>query len=104
MAGGAGVTSRKETFSMVTAETLCCGTPIVGFKAGAPEIIALKDYSEFVEHGNIEMLYSAAKRMLERNTDSTQIAEQAKIYSKETMTKKYIDIYKEFIEKNKTFC
>ena len=95
------LTSRKETFSMVTAETLCCGTPVVGFKAGAPEIIALEDYSEFVEHGNIDMLYSAAKRMLEQNTDSTQIAEQAKIYSKETMTKNYMEIYRELLDNNR---
>ena len=95
------LTSRKETFSMVTAETLCCGTPVVGFKAGAPEIIALEDYSEFVEHGNIDMLYSAVKRMLERNTDGTQIAEQAKVYSKETMTKNYMEIYRELLDNNR---
>ena len=33
------LTSRKETFSMVTVESLCCGTPVVGFRAGGPEQI-----------------------------------------------------------------
>lgn len=28
------LTSKKETFSMIVAESLCCGTPVVGFKAG----------------------------------------------------------------------
>ena len=35
------LTSEKETFSMVCAESLCCGTPVVGFQAGAPEGISL---------------------------------------------------------------
>jgi glycosyltransferase involved in cell wall biosynthesis len=29
------LTSKRETFSMVCAESFCCGTPVVGFKAGA---------------------------------------------------------------------
>ena len=43
------LTSVKETFSMVTVESLCCGTPVVGFQAGGPENIALPAYSTFVE-------------------------------------------------------
>jgi glycosyltransferase involved in cell wall biosynthesis len=34
------LTSKKETFSMVTVESLCCGTPVVGSAVGGiPEII-----------------------------------------------------------------
>lgn len=43
---------------MVTAESLCCGTPVVGFKAGAPEQIAIKEFSEFVEYGDLNSLYN----------------------------------------------
>lgn len=45
------LTSQFETFSMVCAESLCSGTPVVGFKAGAPEQISIQQYSEFVEYG-----------------------------------------------------
>lgn len=48
--------SKRETFSMVTAESLCCGTPVVGFEAGGPESIALADYSRFVEYGDIHKI------------------------------------------------
>ena len=41
---------------MVTAESLCCGTPVVGFKAGAPEQIAIKEFSEFVEYGDLNFI------------------------------------------------
>jgi len=43
--------SKKETFSMICAESLACGTPVVGFKAGAPETISLQEFSTFVEYG-----------------------------------------------------
>ena len=32
------ITSFHETFSMVVAESLSCGTPIVGFKAGGQSL------------------------------------------------------------------
>ena len=31
--------SQKETYSLTCAEALCCGTPIVGFRCGAPETV-----------------------------------------------------------------
>lgn len=50
------LTSTKETFGMACAESLCCGTPVVAFKAGGTESIALKEYSEFTEYGDVEAL------------------------------------------------
>ena len=42
--------SKAETFSMPVAESLCCGTPVVGFKAGGPEQIALPEEAiEYVD-------------------------------------------------------
>lgn len=88
------LTSKKETFSMICAESLCCGTPIVGFKAGAPEQISLPEYSEFVEYGNIEKLYGSVHKMLEKSLNKSEIFKIAKeTYSKETMSKKYKKLY-----------
>lgn len=91
------LTSERETFSMVTAESLCCGTPVVGFKAGAPEQIALKEYSEFVDYGNLDELENAVRRWLqkEKSTDIEYAAK--KCYAKEIMLKNYIQVYKEMI-------
>lgn len=71
------LTSERETFSMVTAESLCCGTPVVGFKAGAPEQIALKEYSEFVDYGNLDKLEKAVRRWLQKEK-RTDIEDAAK--------------------------
>lgn len=88
------LTSKKETFSMTTAESLCCGTPVVGFKAGAPEQIAIKKYSSFVEHGNIDKLYKEVIKFLNIKKDIKLEKIAKDKYSKENMINKYIEIYK----------
>lgn len=46
--------SKRETYSMTCAEALCCGTPVVGFKCGAPETVFKEPYSKFVEYGDVD--------------------------------------------------
>jgi putative colanic acid biosynthesis glycosyltransferase len=91
------LTSEVETFSMVTAESLSCGTPVVGFKCGGPEEIALKEYSIFVEYGNIISLIEAIERSIiihDKSINSEKISELAKlVYDKKKMIKKYIENY-----------
>lgn len=88
------LTSKKETFSMVCAESLCCGTPIVGFLAGAPETITIKEYSKFVEQGNIDEIIKAINEYLHKEWDRKKIEYQARNkYSKKTMYDKYYKIY-----------
>ena len=86
--------SKKETFSMPVAESLCCGTTVVGFKAGGPEEITINEYSEFVDYGDIDKLEKAVREFLDKQFDLKEICEKAiEKYSKETMAKGYIDIY-----------
>lgn len=88
------LTSRRETFSMICAESLCCGTPIVGFKAGGPESIAIKDYSNFVEQGDVDSLRDAVLCYLQKEFDCAEIAKRAQvIYSKEAMVNGYLKAY-----------
>ncbi len=90
------ITSKRETFSMPTAESLCCGTPVVGFLAGGPESIALPAHSRFVEYGDVDSLYCAAKEMLAAKNDKAKISKEAKkIYARQQMLFGYMNLYTE---------
>lgn len=88
------LTSYRESFSMVTAESLCCGTPVVGFKAGAPETITIPEYSEFVGYGDIERLQSETNKLIIRGIDKIELSKQALLkYNAEKMYQEYKEYY-----------
>jgi glycosyltransferase involved in cell wall biosynthesis len=90
------IASKKETFSMIVAESLCCGTPVLGFKAGAPEQIALPQYSSFSKYGDIDALIKNVIDILGNNKNSDEIYQAAEQkYSKEVMAFDYIKVYME---------
>ncbi len=90
------ITSKRETYGMTVSESLMCGTPVVGFKAGAPESFALKDYSCFVDYGDIDALYDAIKLFLNKKINKDELSKIAiSNYSMEKMVVDYVNIYKE---------
>lgn len=93
------ITSRQETFSMPVAESLCCGTPLVGFCAGGPESVALADYSSFVPFGNSQYLVDEIRCCwLYRKTPelAEEIAKAAKLhFDRSEMAAQYMSVYEE---------
>ena len=88
------VLSKKETFSMPVAESLSCGTPVVGFKCGGAESIGLLNYSLFVNYGDIDGLKSAIDTVLKRPVNYKAIIEEAyEKYSASKMWSNYNKLY-----------
>ena len=93
------LTSKRETFSMIVAESLCCGTPVVGFNAGAPEQITIPEFSYFSEFGNVDLLTKNIKTMLNRKIDKDYLANIAHDkYDLSHMCSQYLEIYKRMIK------
>lgn len=93
------LTSKKETFSMVVAESLCCGTPVIGFEAGAPEMITIKEFSRFIPYGEIDSLFNELRESLDntiadKNTISYFAHEK---YGNDKMMKNYQAVYDEIL-------
>jgi putative colanic acid biosynthesis glycosyltransferase len=96
------ITSSRETYSMPVCESLCCGTPVVGFYSGGPESIALPEFSEFVEYGSLDKLEAAVDNWIDfKVSNSKFISEKScNIYSKEKMCASYIKTYIDLIDQN----
>ena len=92
------LTSKRETFSMICAESFACGTPVVGFKAGAPEQISIPKYSEFVESEDIDALENVIRNWIDKkeNIENMIVKKAREYYSKEKMCNQYIQLYDSF--------
>lgn len=86
--------SRKETFSLVAAESIACGTPVLGFESGATKEV-LGQNGILIEYGNIEkiikILLDFDKNDLPKIVDESDTLR----FTKKEMFKKYFEIYME---------
>lgn len=91
------MTSKKETFGLTCVESMCCGTPVVGFENGGTESIALSNYSCFVKYGEMEALISVVLewRSNKKHMCGSLSQEATKLYSKEMMAWNYYKLYNE---------
>ena len=96
------LTSKKETFSLVCAESLACGVPVVGFNAGAPVEVAPDGYGKFVEYGNVDKvaktLINSLKQpdLFKSSNDCIQYARDN--FSNSIMVNNYEEVYSDMLK------
>jgi len=71
------VPSRRETFSLVTAEALASGTPVVATRCGGPEEIITKDTGELSDVDDPAGLALAIETALKRSYDRSHLRRYA---------------------------
>lgn len=93
--------SRMETFGLVTAEAMACGTPVVAYNNTGSKEIVTQQCGMLVEDGNVEQLCNGVTKIL--NEDKEKYYEAcldnvALRFSKEGNIKKYVDLYMRLIK------
>lgn len=95
------MSSNYETFSVVLAESLACGTPVVATRCGGPEEYIDDEMGILVSPGDEAELADAMDRMLQTfpTYDSARMrAHIAKHYGAEAIASKFLEIYDTLLE------
>jgi glycosyltransferase involved in cell wall biosynthesis len=91
------MSSKKETFGMVTVEGMASGLPIIGSNSGGtPEILEQGKYGKLFEPSNSQSLASVIKTQLNQMTPAKSFSDQLKIavekYNYQTVVKEVATI------------
>lgn len=103
------ICSKMENLPTTCLESICCGTPVVGFDVGGVRetTAPYPEFGTFVPYGDVGRLVVSLKELLEAGSSGKRhgCAQAGKAYfSKEVMMKRYLSLYqsalsaKEFID------
>lgn len=91
-----------ESFGCAVAEAAMLGKPVVATKSGGVESIVNADNGILVEKGSVESIYTGLEWMCEhyRQYDAWKMSMEArKKFALDTISRKYMDVYKEALRK-----
>lgn len=84
-------TSREETFGLVTAEAMACGTPVIVYDSTACSEIVTDESGYVASSKNVEEVYG----YINKEKALPKKSKFKMVYSSSQMTKRYIELYKE---------
>lgn len=85
--------SKKETFAMPCAESLACGTQVVGFKCGAPETVFSEPYAQFLDYVDYKSLIKLIRYKLKNPVDEDSCRTYGMEFSTKKNYEKTLEIY-----------
>lgn len=88
-----------ETFSVICAEALLCGIPVVSTKCGGPESFLDEKSGLFIEPGNTKQLYRSMKTIMKtyETYQPEHLKNIAKKFSKEQIGEKIHGVYQQIL-------
>jgi len=99
------VNSNVETFSVVTAEALSCGKPVVATRSGGPEEILTERTGMLIEKGKDEQLENAILRMMDqyKQYDANELrVSVAERFSRKRAGESFYRIYRQMVSRQET--
>lgn len=93
--------SREETFGLVTAEALACGTPAVVYNATASPELVDEETGRVVEVGDIKGLFEAIKQIDKQKMSVACVKRAELLFDKSINQKRYLEIYEDLINWSK---
>lgn len=89
------ILSNRENFPTTSLEAQCCGSKIIGYNVGGVSETILDGNGIVVDYDNEDAIIDAIKEVLLEKYNHQDISERSKsVFSKETMFKNYLEIYK----------
>lgn len=91
--------SSRETFGKVTAESIACGTPVVGYDATATPELVSQGCGQIIPVGDLNGAENAIKRILDGPSLRESCREFAvKEFDKSKLVSEYIEVYQNLID------
>ncbi len=90
--------SKSESFSLVCAEALACGSPVVGFDIGGISETVKFGFGTLKKYGDYDGIAEEINIISKRNANAKVISETySDLYSKKTMYKNYFKLFSDNI-------
>ncbi len=87
-------TTYEDNYPTVNIEALCCGCPIVTYDTGGCAETVCENNGIVVPKGNIDIMVSAIKQVVDRKFDREAISQAARAkHPHDDMIKKYVELY-----------
>lgn len=87
--------SVEETFSLVTAEAMACGCPVVVSGMSAPKELITSEVGIVVNNHNVKKYYDAYKKAISKKYDKDKLYEYVKKFSSGKMLKENMKVFEE---------